>query len=185
VLVAGYDGPGDLPDGTAYQGANQAAGAATLLEIARSWRERDFQPARPVLFVFCGAEFADGAGLRAFLSQPTMPLTDTVGLLEIGRIGAGNGFYLIGEGERRRDAELIHQLTNSAAVLERRFSFEATKIESPTRADLPRMWLHWDGSETSVGYPEDNVAALEEEKMRSAAETISLAAMMLSKVEYP
>jgi Zn-dependent M28 family amino/carboxypeptidase len=150
-----------------------------LLEIARTWRDQGLRPARPVLFVFSGAEFAGGAGLRAFLARPTTPLTDTVGILEVGGIGAGNGFYLAGEGERRRDAELVHQLTNSAAVLERRFSFEAAR--TATNAGLPRMRLYWDGSQTLVGYPKDNTTALDEAKLRSAAETISLAAMMLSR----
>ena len=179
VLAAGYDGPGDLPDGTAYRGANQAAGAATLLEIARTWRDQGFRPARPVLFVFAGAELAGDVGMRAFLARPTMPFTGMVWILQAGGIGTGDGFYLIGEGRRDRDAALVHQLTNSAAVLGRRFSFESANVSA--REGLPWVWLHWDGSQALVGYPEDNADALDQRKLRSAGETIALAAMMLSR----
>ena len=90
ILSAHYDGQGTDGAGVIYPGANDnAAGVATLLEIARSWQAAGVQPARPVLFAAWDGDELAQAGSRAYVAQPAVPLTSTVGVLTLDNVGAG------------------------------------------------------------------------------------------------
>jgi Zn-dependent M28 family amino/carboxypeptidase len=62
-----------------YNGAlDNAAGVASLLDIARSFRERGLRPKRSLLFVFVTAEEKGLLGSRYFALRPTVPKASIV-----------------------------------------------------------------------------------------------------------
>ncbi|MBC7251884.1 MAG: M20/M25/M40 family metallo-hydrolase, partial [Anaerolineae bacterium] len=114
VLGAHYDHLGQAPDGALFAGANDdASGVAVLLEVARLWQEQGYVPQRTVLFAAWDAEEQGLLGSIYYVEHPPYPLDNTVAMLQLDMVGAGEGDTLYIEGP----GSLADQLTVSASLL--------------------------------------------------------------------
>ncbi len=86
LVTADYSGP--LPrGGEFYPGADEnASGVAVMLEVARLWRDIDFQPKRTVVFAAL-----DGGGGKRFVNFPIFQVTtsDAWTVVSLQGLGAG------------------------------------------------------------------------------------------------
>ncbi|RLC79822.1 MAG: hypothetical protein DRI61_07090, partial [Chloroflexi bacterium] len=185
ILSAHYDHVGTAPDGVLFPGANDdASGVATLLEIARLWSEGNFHPRRSVLFAFWDAEERGSEGSGYFTANPTVPITDVVGVLHLDNVAQGGGYYLIAEGERAVEGNLMAWLKAAAQEISGRLD-----IAQPEQAGdhtlfrgkgIPATLVHWEDSDDDANTPADTPDSLDERKLRTSGQIIALAAMMLS-----
>lgn len=186
VIGAHYDGVGSLPDGTLYPGANKnASGVAIMLEAARVLRDSGFQPSRPVYFIAWGAEEAGLASSLFYADQPAVPLSQMMGLLELDTAGASRGYYLNLEGDKDGlESQMMFNLRLAADLLERRESPAAYKggsTHATFRArGIPSVLLFWPDADY-IHTPQDAPDTLEPQKLATAGEVLTLAAMMLAR----
>jgi Zn-dependent M28 family amino/carboxypeptidase len=186
VVGAHYDGVGALPDGTLYPGANKnASGVAIMLEAARVLRDSGFQPSRSVYFIAWGAEEAGLASSRFYAGQPAVPLAQMMGLVELDKAGASRGYYLNLEGDKDGlESQLLFNLRLAADLLQRRESPAAYK-GGDTHAifrerGIPSALLFWPDADY-IHTPQDTPDTLEPQKLATAGEVLTLAAMMLAR----
>jgi hypothetical protein len=67
IIGAHYDGVGDDPDGCRIPGAaDNAAGVAVVLELARIVQQRSIRPRRPIIFAAFDGEEVQAQGSRAY-----------------------------------------------------------------------------------------------------------------------
>lgn len=185
LIAAYYDGVGDLPDGTAYPGANKnASGVAVLLDVARVLKESGFRPSNPIYFIAWGAEEALHASARYYADQPAVPLDQTLGLLELDTVGAAASYYLDLEGDKDFEGELLFNLRLAADLLERRVSPASYKGGNThavfhTRG-VPSLLLSWPKA-YDTHTPLDTPDTMDTNKLATTGEVVALAAMMLTQ----
>ncbi|MDY7080091.1 MAG: M28 family peptidase, partial [Chloroflexota bacterium] len=120
VVSCHYDGLGRAPDGTLYPGANSnASGVATMLEIARLWQEREFQPRRSVLFVAWAGGELPYSGAHYFRDRRSGFIShyNISAVIHLDRLGTPTGDELVVRQMGRRDT-LFNLLASSAERLE-------------------------------------------------------------------
>lgn len=106
IVGAHYDHVGNDPD-RQYTGQNDnASGVGVLLEIARLWHERGYRPQRSVLFAAWGAQEAGEIGSSYYVTHPTLPLTNTVAVIQLDAVGGGDGFFLQVQGTPEQEGLL-------------------------------------------------------------------------------
>lgn len=179
VVGANYDHIGGEPDGLLYPGANHnASGVAGLLEVARVWRDEGYRPARSVLFVAWGAEELDSAGAAYYLEHPALPLTQTVGVISLDGIGAGEGRKLLYFGRRDHDAALIHPVDMGADQLGRRVWRRGSTGEGWhalfSQEEIPTLKLIWEEAEEGFYLSNDTVENIDLEKLATGGEVLTL-----------
>lgn len=82
----------DLLTGAIYNGADDnASGTAVVMELARAAVGFGLEPARTLLFAAWNAEEAGLLGSCHYVAAPTRPLADTVAVLNLDMVGAGDG----------------------------------------------------------------------------------------------
>ncbi len=185
VIAAHYDGVGDLPDGTAYPGANKnASGVAVMLDVARVLRESGYRPTNPIYFIAWGAEEALFASARHYADQPAVPLDRTMGLLELDTVGAARSYYLDLEGNKDHEGELLFNLELAADLLQRRVSptiYKGNNTHAILRArGVPSILLYWPRTD-DIHTPQDTPDTLDPHKLTTTGEVVALAAMMLTR----
>jgi Zn-dependent M28 family amino/carboxypeptidase len=187
VLVVGahYDHIGLSPDGVPFPGANQnASGVGALLEMARVWQSMGYHPARTVLFAAWGAEEVNGAGAAHYLTDPVIPVTQTVGVIALDSIAGGRGQKLMFHGTREHDLPLIHRTEASAGALDRRAWREGNTGEGWhelfNQADIPTVKLIWDGAEEQFYQPADTAEAIDADYLATSGEILTLTASWLA-----
>lgn len=187
VLIVGahYDHLGRTPDGLLLPGANHnASGVAALLEMARVWRAAGYQPARSVLFVAWGAEEAGQAGLAYYLSDPAVPLTQTVGVIAVDGIGGGRGYKMLYYGTREHDLPLIQRVEAAAATLDRRAWRRGSTGDGWhvrfSREGIPTVKMIWEEAERDFYSPADSVEAIDLDRLASSGEVLTLTVAWLA-----
>ena len=189
VLVAHYDGVGDLPDGTRYPGANMGvSGVATLLEVARLWVESGRQPARSLYVVALGAEEVGEASSAAWARDTLLPPERVEALFVADTVGRARGYWFnVDAGSSRYGAAdpegLVRRMMLGGELLERRVD-QDTASGGGTRALLrrrgyPATLLHWPNAPTAHT-PDDTVENLDPAKMATAGEVLALTTLMLA-----
>jgi len=203
ILGAHYDHVGDDPDDQVcladgdcielsafkYQGANDDASAvAVLLETARLWQEHNYQPARTVLCVAWGAEELDRAGSDYYVAHPTLPLTDTVTMVQTESVGGGRGFRLQSQSASEEDAVLRFTFESAADQVEARLNSFARSAptsdhESFRWAGIPTTIVFWEKSaEENLPTPHDDEIDLQ--RLGQAGRSIVLTMMSLSRPKF-
>jgi hypothetical protein len=199
IIGAHYDHVGDDPDdrvcladgtcvdlpGLAYPGANDDASAVgVLLEIARLWRESGYRPARSVLFAAWGAQELDEAGSRFYLTQPVLPLTNTIAALQLEAVGGGGGFYLQAQGDPDREGVLRFTVDAAAGQVEGRLdlvrSSRNSDHESFRRAGIPAMLIYWEEANRE-NLPAPLADEIDPYRLGVTGRTVTLALMMLAR----
>ena len=149
IIIAGahYDYVGDDEDGRRYGGANDASGAATLLEIAKMWQETGYRPQRSILFAAWGAQEMGNLGSEYYAANPTRPFTDTIALIQLEGVGGGDGFALGAEGDEDRDGFLLGSLETAVSLLDEKLiitpNTTSSDISSFAGQGFPTMLISW------------------------------------------
>ena len=92
IYGAHIDHVGTAANGDIYNGADDnASGSAVVMEMARMLAGSGYQPARTVMFQLYNAEEVGLIGSCFYVGAPTYPLEDTVAMLSIDMVGAGDG----------------------------------------------------------------------------------------------
>ena len=187
VLVVGahYDHIGRLADGRYFPGANQnASGVATMLELARLWREESYQPARTVLFTAWGGGERNSAGVSHYLARPIVPLTRTVGVISLDSVADGEGCRLWFHGDKETDGALTYRVEGSAAQLGhdawRKGSSDQGWHHLFKMAGVPSAKLTWAESEGLAYRFDDTAERIDLHRLTSSGEVVALAVSWLA-----
>jgi Zn-dependent M28 family amino/carboxypeptidase len=187
VLLVGayYDHIGQSPDGLYFPGASQnASGVAAMLELARTWQATGYRPARSVLFAAWGAQEKNGAGIAHYLADPTIPLTQTVGVIALDSIVAQGGARLLFHGTKEHDMPLIHRIEAGAAALNRRAWRQGSAGEgwhtAFNRIGIPTSKLIWDNAEEDFYSLTDTADSIDIDRLATSGEILALAASWLA-----
>jgi hypothetical protein len=184
VVGAHLDHLGDLPDGTAYPGANNdASGVAALLEIARVWHQAGYRPRRTVLFAaWNGAELGQ-LGSEHYVRQPAYALSNTVAMIQMDMIGEGKGFYIIASGREEQDASILAALEVAAQQMEGRLSIERAQTGSdhqPFRVrGIPTVLLSWE-EPRFANQPTDTPETIDLLKLQTVTRVTALTLMTMA-----
>ena len=83
--------------GLLFAGADDnASGTAVLLEVARVMAQAPAAPKRSIVFVSFSGEEQGLLGSRLYVSQPIVPLSKTVTMINVDHAGVGNGRLTVG-----------------------------------------------------------------------------------------
>jgi len=187
ILGGHYDHLGQDPDGTAWVGANDnASGAATVLEIARSWQEQGYVPRRTVLFAAWDAEEMGLLGSQYYVGHPRYPLTRTVAMLNLDMVGAGEDtLHVDGSGPLARSLTAIASSLGITATISDggrsdHASFSAARVPASML-----IWFGPSGGDTVTHYhrPADTPAVIEPHKLGGAGRIANLALLALAEAE--
>ncbi|NLG51063.1 MAG: ABC transporter permease subunit [Chloroflexi bacterium] len=188
MISAYYDGLGTSPDGTLYPGANDnASGVATMLEMIRTLKERNFQPKRSLIFVaWCGGERYQPVDYAKYL-QAQQYFEDSYRIVagfELEGVGAGTG---ASAWLSRITSERIGDVVKTAArqvgtpLTTRGVGLHANPELWPTpSADTPSATVSWVGSDDIAHLPTDTPAAIDERKLAQVGRMMTLATMVLA-----
>ncbi len=85
IVGASYDSLGTYPNDVIWQNADKSlTGVASLLEIARSWREQGYAPRVTTLFVAWDAGEQASAGAAYYAAHPQYPSENLLATIELG-----------------------------------------------------------------------------------------------------
>ena len=194
MIAAYYDGLGTGPDGTIYPGANDnASGVATMLEIARAWRDAPYQPRKTIIFVaWAGGEQHQSLSVFEVMNAKIGFATnlEVEAVIELSGVGAGDGSaLLIAEGSSYR----LTQLFRAAG---RRLGAPTTVQGKHAHTGLYRIpplggrsaltaIISWEGSDALAHTPLDTVDSLDTAKIEAVGRTVFLVATVMGReVEY-
>jgi Zn-dependent M28 family amino/carboxypeptidase len=97
VLVGAHRDHFGRQAGLLFAGADDnASGTAVLLEVARVLALAPTAPKRSVLFLSFSGEEQGLLGSRLYVDQPIVPLSTTIGMINIDHAGTGNGRVTVG-----------------------------------------------------------------------------------------
>ncbi|MBC7223939.1 MAG: M20/M25/M40 family metallo-hydrolase, partial [Anaerolineae bacterium] len=188
IVGAHYDHVGQDPDGTVWPGANDnASGTAALLEIARTWQKEGVVPRRTVLFAAWDAEELGLVGSRYYVEHPSYPLTQTVAMLNLDMVGAGEDIlYVDGTGPVARHlAHLAGTLGITVTPTDGGRSDHSSFTEAGVPAAMP-IWFGTEGGSDAVAHyhrPADTPAVIEPAKLAAAGRLANLTLLHLAEAE--
>lgn len=182
IVSAHYDGWGQ-EDGLLYMGANESAsGVATLLEIARVWKEYELEPGRTVLFALWASSDWDYSGAEYwfdyFESKFARRAWQVKAVIDLDRLGRGEPTLRLGEG--REDA--VELLRGAAQDLSCKFHVGAAPLYSYQRylqEKVGAVVVGWAPGEEEP--PVDNVIDLN--RLEKAGQVVNLALIRAAKEE--
>lgn len=180
-VMAHYDGLGQDPDGSTFQGANDnASGTAVLLEVLRLWSEREFTPRRTMLFAVWAGANLDYSGAEAFYDNPSANLaySQPVAYVQLANLGAGDEALLLSR-ENGRLAELLVESANQVGLSVEYDDTVYHPYQEPI-ADSPiGILVSRPNSATTIDL--DTIDRIEKEKLGSAGEVLNLTLINLSR----
>ncbi len=182
IVSAHYDGLGQ-EDGLLYMGANESAsGVATLLEIARVWKEYELEPGRTVLFAlwagsdraYSGAEY----WFDYFESKFARRAWQVKAVIDLDRLGRGEPILQLSEGRE----DVVELLRGAARDFSCKVDVGATPPHSYQRylqGKVGTVVVGWAPSEEEP--PVDNVIDLN--RLEKAGQVVNLALIRAAKEE--
>ena len=174
-----------LPSGRRYPGANDnASGVAVMLEIARLWHEKGYQPSRSVLFAAWGGQESGELGSNFYVQNPVYPLESTLAVLQLDAVGGGSGYYLEASFDWEREAELIFTMTSAESAVDGRLA-KVTTVSAgdhvPFReAGVPTLPLSWRGANEN-NMPQGFGDGIEIYRLSVTGRMVSLTLMTLAR----
>ncbi len=183
IIGAHYDHLTPDPNGTLYAGANDnASGVAVVLEVARLLQEVGYRPKQTVLFAAWGAEELGLVGSRYYVRHPKFAPANTVAVLNLDVVGAGDRGELALQKDER-SFTLYYVVENAAhrmgvgTVPE---YYGGSDQDSFLEAGIPGVLLIEMGEMDKIHTPADNLSAIEPEILDEAGMTAAMALMDLT-----
>ena len=164
--------------GLLFAGADDnASGTAVLLEVARLFSLAPAAPKRSVLFLSFSGEEQGLLGSRLYVSQPIVPLSKTIGMINVDHAGIGNGRLTVGvTGMEKSKAESIGQLVGLSDKIDLFGYFPGGDHVPFKEAGVPTITVVSGGVHPHFHQPSDTANTIDPEILRSAARyTLALA----------
>ena len=157
--------------GLLFAGADDnASGTAVLLEVARLLALAPAAPRRSVLFISFSGEEQGLLGSRLYVSQPIVPLSKTIGMINVDHAGIGNGRLTVGvTGMEKSKAENIGQLTGLSDKLDLFGYFPGGDHVPFKEAGVPTITVVSGGVHTNFHQASDTVDTINPEILKSVA----------------
>ncbi len=177
IYGAHIDHVGTDAQGVVYNGADDnASGSSVMLEMARLMARGGVTPARTVVFSAYNAEELGLIGSCRYVEYPTYPLEDTVAMLSIDMVGAGDGSGLMFFGA---DYEPYAWLSDLAAAAAEDAGLGLTVQPGPSSYNSDHGCFAWSGVPAMLalslgehGYyhtPEDTIDTILIEDLEASA----------------
>jgi len=190
VIICGhYDHIGQDPAGVVFPGAfDNASGVATVLEIARLWRESGFQPQRSVLFAAWGSEEMGLVGSRYFVEHPTsrVSLPNVTAVINIDAVGRGLPNDLAVTKPGIPEARILYYQIQEAAqrmgvgTRDSSYGHGGSDHASFLQIGIPATHLIQDGDAGALHVPSDTVENIQVYLLDEAGEVAAMAAMLVT-----
>ncbi|MCB9137422.1 MAG: ABC transporter permease subunit [Caldilineaceae bacterium] len=197
VVMAQYDTPPLGPEGV-YPAANDnGSGIALMLEIIRTLKETDYRPYKTFLFIAYSGEGTEN-GVPAYPPDVEKLTTARAGfagnlsveaVVDLRGVAAGEGNQLVIEaGGSLRLADLFEEsasrlnapVTRSGEPVDISIVFDRSQTNSGGQ-DAPQVGIRWEGWEARARTASDTVQTLDESKLESAGQVVTLALMTLGR----
>ncbi|HLZ32969.1 MAG TPA: M28 family peptidase [Nitrospira sp.] len=171
VLIGAHRDHFGQQAGLLFAGADDnASGTAILLEVARVLALSPVSPKRSILFISFSGEEQGLLGSRLYVSQPVVPLSKTIGMINVDHAGVGNGRLTVGvTGFPKTLAQEIGQLAGLSERLDL-FGFFPGGDHVPFKeAGVPTITIVSGGVHPNFHQPTDTVETLNPEILESVA----------------
>lgn len=160
--------------GLVFPGADDnASGTAVMLELARKLSQRAASPKRTILFVSFDGEERGLLGSTLYVKNPALPLSETVAMINLDHLGAGNGNLTVGI--TRLDSGLALKAANQASMGDRVniYGYFPGGDHVPFyEAGVPTITLVSSGSHPNFHQTSDTVDTIQPETLSTAAHFI-------------
>jgi len=91
-----------------YSGANDnASGVSVMLELARLWQKIGYMPKRSIIFAAWDAQEYGNLGSTYYRENPIVPLENTIAVMNLDGVAAGEGFNLGITGDLETDSLIL------------------------------------------------------------------------------
>jgi hypothetical protein len=171
VLIGAHRDHFGQQAGLLFAGADDnASGTAVLLEVARVLALAPAAPKRSILFLSFSGEEQGLLGSRLYVSQPIVPLSKTIGMINVDHAGIGNGRLTVGmTGFEKKFAEYIGQQANLTDRLDVFGYFPGGDHVPFKEAGVPTITVVSSGVHTNFHQTSDTVDTINAEILQSVA----------------
>ncbi|MEN8171619.1 MAG: M28 family peptidase [Chloroflexota bacterium] len=181
IIGANYDHLGSSPDNTTWVGANDnASGVSVLLEIARNWQAQGYVPRATTLFAIWDAKELGMLGSQFYVDHPRYPLENTIAVLQLDKVGAGEDTLIIDGSVSASEQIAIaaHDFDLQVNATNNLISDHSSFIN----ANLPAHLFTWEGKNLLSSYnqrPDDKPEYISLDKLGSAGKFIEFTALSI------
>ena len=157
--------------GLLFAGADDnASGTAVMLEVARVLALAPAAPKRSVLFVSFSGEEQGLLGSKLYVSQPIVPLSKTIGMINVDHAGAGNGRLTVGvTGFDKSTAQRAGELSGLSDKLDLFGYFPGGDHVPFKEAGVPTVTVVSGGVHPHFHQPGDTIDTINPEILQSVA----------------
>lgn len=157
--------------GLLFAGADDnASGTAVLLEVARVLALAPAAPKRSVLFLSFSGEEQGLLGSRLYVEQPIVPLSNTIGMINVDHAGTGNGRLTVGvTGFEKTMAQRAGETAGLSDKLDVFGYFPGGDHVPFKEAGVPTVAVVSGGVHPHFHQPSDTVETVNPEILRSVA----------------
>ncbi|WP_455370431.1 M28 family peptidase [Petrachloros mirabilis] len=168
--------------GLLFAGADDnASGTAVLLEVARVLALAPATPKRSILFISFSGEEQGLLGSRLYVAHPIIPLTKTIGMINVDHAGVGNGRLTVGAtGFEKTIAQEIGQLAGLSDKLDVYGYFPGGDHVPFKEAGVPTITVVSGGIHPHFHRPTDTVDTIDRQILRSVAQYVLALAWQLA-----
>jgi peptide/nickel transport system permease protein len=201
VLMAAYDGSGTGPEGILFPGAQeQAAGVASMIELAQLWQEIDYRPKRTFLFVAYVGQGVDRNQSYRQHPKPNEFLSAKRGftsykiwsVFELHRLGDAQGDRVLIDTPSVRLGKLLTQAARQvdarASQVESVLDLEAIQegggfslMGEGVGEEYTWAEVSWGSADPHWGTPDDTADRVSSYALEQSGKTLSLALMVLGR----
>jgi hypothetical protein len=171
VLVGAHRDHFGQQAGLLFAGADDnASGTAVLLEVARVLALAPAAPKRSVLFLSFSGEEQGLLGSRLYVEQPIVPLSNTIGMINVDHAGTGNGRLTVGvTGFEKTLAQRAGETAGLSDKLDVFGYFPGGDHVPFKEAGVPTVTVVSGGVHPHFHQPSDTVETVNPEILRSVA----------------
>jgi hypothetical protein len=171
--------------GLLFAGADDnASGTAVILEVARILTEMPAAPRRSILLLSLSGEEQGLLGSRLYTTEPMIPLSKTVAMINVDHAGVGNGRLTIGITELDKSVATAAGLSAGLADKLDLFGFFPGGDHVPFKeAGVPTVTVVSGGTHPHFHQPSDTADTIDKEILRSAARYVLALLWQLAYVD--
>lgn len=171
--------------GLLFPGADDnASGTAVLLDVARALAQSDPPPKRTILFASFSGEEQGLVGSRLYVGQPSLPLHQTVAMLNVDHAGIGNGRLTVGLTELSKEtATEAGQRAGLAELLDLYGFFPGGDHVPFKEAGVPTITIVSSGPHPHFHQPTDRAETLQQEILERVARYLLALSRQLADAE--
>ncbi len=184
ILGAHYDHVGDEP-GMNYSGANDnASGVSVMLELARLWQKIGYMPKRSIVFVAWDAQEFGNLGSTYYRENPIVPLENTIAVVNLDGVAAGEGFNLGITGDLETDSLILLATQAAGEYLDEKITWvnDTGKGDQVSfhEVGVPSSLLAWRlANEDNL--PDEYANGVNPNRLEIAGKIVALAVMALAQ----